>query len=181
VSGINRALYEQRHLAKASNPCIFLSHIAVDKSSAIAIGNYITNQGDIDIYLDLNDAELQNAVKRDDPSAITRFVEQGLSYSSHIMCLVSAATVGSWWVPYELGFAKNAGKHLSTLKLKGEIVLPPYLQMSQIILGTKTLNDFLTRVRQGLAKTAMAGSRTATLISESAQPHPLDQHLNWNA
>ena len=120
-------------------------------------------------------------MRRDDPTGITRFVEQGLSFSSHIMCLVSAATAGSWWVPYELGFAKNAGKHLSTLKLKGEIALPAYLQISEIILGTKTLNDFLTRVRQGLAKTAAVRSRTETLISESAQPHPLDQHLNWNA
>jgi len=181
MAGINRALYEQRHLAKASNPCIFLSHISVDKSSAIAIGDYIKKHGDIDIYLDLNDEDLQSAARSDDPSGVTRFIEQGLTFSTHIMCLVSAATVGSWWVPYELGFAKNAGKHLSTLKLKGEIALPAYLQISEIILGTKTLNDFLTRVRQGLAKTAGVWTRTETLISESAQPHPLDQHLNWNA
>ena len=133
MGGINRALYEQRHLAKASNPCVFLSHISVDKSTAIAIGDYIKKQGDIDIYLDLNDEELQRAVKRDDPTGITKFIEQGLSYSTHIMCLVSAAPVESWWVPYELGFAKNAGKHLSTLKLKGEIALPAYLQISEII------------------------------------------------
>jgi len=181
VAGINRALYEHRHLAKASQPCIFLSHISVDKSSAIAIGNYITKQGDIDIYVDLNDEELQQAVNRDDPNGITKFVEQGLSSSTHIMCLISAATVRSWWVPYELGFAKNAGKHLSTLKLKGEIALPAYLQISEIILGTKSLNNYLTRVRRGLAKTAEIRSVTDTLISESAQPHPLDQHLNWNA
>jgi hypothetical protein len=181
MAGINRALYEQRHLAKAGNPCIFLSHISVDKSSAIEIGNYITKRGDIDIYLDMNDEELQNAVRASDPAGVTEFIERGLSYSTHIMCLVSAATVGSWWVPYELGFAKNAGNHLSTLKLKGEIALPAFLQISEIILGTKTLNDFLTRVRQGLAKTAAVHTRTSTLISESAQPHPLDQYLNWNA
>jgi Thoeris protein ThsB, TIR-like domain len=178
VAGINRALYEQRHLAKAGNPCIFLSHISVDKSSATAIGDYIKKQGDIDIYLDLNDEDLQSAVRRDDPMGITRFIEQGLSSSTHIMCLVSAATVGSWWVPYELGFAKNAGKHLSTLKLKGEITLPAYLKISEIIPGTKTLNDFLTRVRQGLGKTAAVRSLTETLISHTSA-HPLDQHLDY--
>ena len=181
MAGINRALYEQRHLAKAGNPCIFLSHISVDKSSATAIGDYIKKQGDIDIYLDLNDEDLQSAARRGDPTGIPRFIEQGLSSSTHIMCLVSAATVGSWWVPYELGFAKNAGKHLSTLKLKGEIALPEYLQISEIILGTKSLNGYLTRVRRGLAKSAEIRSLTETLISEGAQPHPLDQHLNWNA
>lgn len=50
MSGINRALYEHRYLAKASQPCSFLSHIAVDKSSAIAIGNYITKQGDFQFH-----------------------------------------------------------------------------------------------------------------------------------
>jgi hypothetical protein len=178
VAGSNRALYENRHLAKANKSCIFLSHISVDKSSAIAIGNYITKQGDIDIYLDLNDEELQRAVKGDDPTGITKFIEQGLSNSTHIMCLVSAATVGSWWVPYELGFAKNAGKYLSTLKLKGAITLPPYLQISEIIPGTKTLNEFLTRVRQGLGKAASLRSLTETLIAHTS-PHPLDEHLDF--
>ncbi len=92
MAGINRALYEHRHLAKASQPCIFLSHISVDKPSAIAIGNYIMKQGDIDIYLDLNDEELQRAIKTDAPAGITKFIEQGLSNSTHIMCLLSATT-----------------------------------------------------------------------------------------
>ena len=181
MSGINRALFEHRHLAKANKPCIFLSHISVDKSSATAIGTYITKHGNIDIYLDVNDSDLQNAVRRGDPASITQFIEQGLSNSTHIMCLVSADTVGSWWVPYELGFAKNAGKHLSTLKLKGEIILPAYLQISEIIPGTDTLNNYLTRVQQGLGKAAAVRTLTETLISSGAQPHPLDQYLNWNA
>jgi hypothetical protein len=88
---------------------------------------------------------------------------------------------GDRWVvvvPYELGFAKNAGKHLSTVKLKGEVTLPAYLQISEIIPGTKTLNDFLTRVRQGLAKTASVRSLTETLISHTAS-HPLDGYLDY--
>jgi hypothetical protein len=80
---INRALYENRHLAKdsesANKPCIFLSHISVDKSSAIAVGNYVMRQGDIDVYLDINDQELQNAVNTSNPFGITQFIERGLS------------------------------------------------------------------------------------------------------
>ena len=53
MAGINRALYENRQLAKsrqaADAPCMFLSHISVDKAAATAIGNYIAKQGDIDI------------------------------------------------------------------------------------------------------------------------------------
>jgi len=68
MAGINRARFENRHLAKASaflgNPCIFLSHISVDKSAVQAIATYITSRGDIDIYLDAMDDDLQEAAQR---------------------------------------------------------------------------------------------------------------------
>jgi hypothetical protein len=185
MAGVNRAFTESRHLSKGTasgaNPCIFLSHISVDKASATAVGNYITSRGDIDIYLDVNDVDLQDAVSKGNPAGITRFIERGLSKSSHIMCLVSASTVSSWWVPYELGFAKNAGKQLSTLKLKGEVPLPAFLEIGDVIRGTKSLNDYLTRVRRGLEKTATVVTLSESLIQHSAQQHPLDSHLDWNA
>ena len=172
MAGINRALQENRILAKSheasSTSCIFLSHISVDKSSAIAIGNYITRQGGIDIYLDINDDGLQDAANAGDAARVTRFIESGLSQSTHIMCLVSASTVRSWWVPYELGFGKRSGKPLSTMKLKGDVPLPAYLEVSEIIKGTKGLNAYLEAVRGTLRK-----SLTESLIPHHASGHPL--------
>lgn len=183
MAGINRALTESRVLAKsnesAGRPCIFLSHISVDKRSAIEIGNYITARGDIDIYLDINDYALQMAAQANDAARVTEFIEKGLSHSSHIMCLVSANTVNSWWVPYELGFAKKAAKHLATLKLKGDASLPDFLKMSEIILGTKGLNEYLTLVRRGLQNSASFLPLTESLMKHTASPHPLDQYLDW--
>jgi hypothetical protein len=185
MAGVNRALTESRHLSKSigspTSRCIFISHISVDKATATAVGSYITSRGDIDIYLDINDVDLQDAVSKANPAGITRFIERGLSSSTHIMCLVSASTVGSWWVPYELGFAKHAGKQLATLKLKGEVVLPAFLEMGDVIRGTKSLNEYLTRVRRGLEKTATIVTLSESLIQHSAQQHPLDPHLDWNA
>lgn len=178
MAGINRALLENRFLAKANEsagtPCIFLSHISVDKPAATAIGSYITRQGDIDIYLDINDQELQSAVSVGSAVGVTQFIERGLSRSTHIMCLVSASTVGSWWVPYELGFAKKSGKALSTLKLKGQVELPAFLEISEIIRGTKGLNSYLNSIRSTLRK-----SLTESLIAHGASPHPLDNYLDW--
>ncbi len=185
MAGVNRALSESRHLSKSigssASPCIFISHISVDKATATAVGGYITSRGDIDIYLDINDADLQDAVSKANSAGITRFIERGLSNSTHIMCLVSASTAGSWWVPYELGFAKHAGKQLATLKLKGEVALPAFLEIGEVLRGTKTLNDYLTRVRRGLAKAATVVTLSESLIQHSAQQHPLDPHLDWNA
>src|SRR5689334_13690703 len=121
MAGINRASAENRSLAKlkesSGQPCIFLSHISVDKTAVVEIANYITARGDIDVYLDINDRELQEAAESGNARALTEFVERGLSNSTHIMCLVSGNTVRSWWVPYELGFGKKSGMPLATLKL----------------------------------------------------------------
>src|SRR5947209_315445 len=137
MAGINRALHENRILAKASEvlgqPCIFLSHISIDKPAIEAIAKYIAACGDIDVYLDVNDEDLQRAAKGGDAAAVTEFIERGISNSTHIMCLVSGNTVQSWWVPYELGFAKKSGKPLATLKLKDAVNLPAYLEVSEII------------------------------------------------
>jgi hypothetical protein len=181
MAGINRALYENRQVAKLNasieTPCIFLSHISVDKPAAVEIAKYIMRHGGIDVYLDINDADLQIAVVADDPAGITRFIEQGLSHSTHIMCLVSSKTVTSWWVPYELGFAKRAGKDLSTLKLKGDMILPAFLEIGEVLRGTASLNRYLKGVRNGLNKIA-ASFLTERLIANT-DVHPLDSYLDW--
>ena len=179
---INRAIAEYRSLAKMSaalgNPCIFLSHISVDKAAVVEIADYITSRGDIDVYLDINDRELQDAADSGNAALITEFIERGLSNSTHIMCLVSANTVRSWWVPYELGFGKKSGKPLATLKLKDTVNLPAYLEISEIINGTKSLNQYLASIKRGLNKTA-AVQLTESLITHTASPHPLDRYLDW--
>lgn len=77
MAGINRALQENPTMAKAAadlnRPCIFLAHISVDKSAAPAIGEYITQRGYIDIYLDVHDRDLQVAVSNGDPHGVTTF------------------------------------------------------------------------------------------------------------
>lgn len=113
MARINRALQENRVLTKshesASEPCIFLSHISIDKSSAVAVADYITRQGGIDIYLDINDEGLQSAANAGNAVRVTQFIERGLLNSTHVLCLISAGTVKSWWVPYGLGFGKRSG------------------------------------------------------------------------
>jgi hypothetical protein len=183
MAGINRALQENRTMAKAAadlnRPCIFLSHISVDKSAALAIGEYITQRGYIDIYLDVHDRDLQVAVSNGDPHGVTTFIERGLYLSTHIMCIISNHTANSWWVPYELGFAKSERKHISSLKLK-DVTLPAYLEISEIVRGTDSLNRFLTRIRSGLTKSASVVSLTESLLRSNMSNHPLDPYLDWH-
>jgi hypothetical protein len=88
--------------------------------------------------------------------------------------------VESWWVPYELGFAKKSGMPLATLRLK-DTALPAYLEISEIIKGTDSLNRYLTGVKRDLRKSVTAGALTETLLPGYTSRHPLDPYLNWNA
>ncbi len=189
MAGINRA-YQVTNEAYAFNksvshqsidkPCIFLSHISIDKPAAVSIGEYITSRADIDIYLDIYDDELQLAVQNNDATAITQKIERGISASSHAMCLISENTKSSWWVPYELGFAKKSNKQLSSLMLKNVNEIPAFLQISTIIKGTRTLNAYLDDVIYKFTTSQRAVALNKSLISESSANHPLDNYLNWN-
>ena len=58
MAGTDRALLaEYVALAKVRSsqekPCIFLSHISEDKKAVKEIGDYIMENGNMDIYLDL--------------------------------------------------------------------------------------------------------------------------------
>ena len=186
MAGINRALSSSKSIAlesasySDSNPCIFLSHISEDKSSVIAIGDYIMKNGDIDIYLDIYDSQLQEAVKNNDPHGITEFIESGLQNSTHLMCLYSENTVRSWWVPYEIGYGKRSKAEVSSLKLKGEADLPAYLEIGEVLLGTESLNKYLRKITSKMRKSFDSTASLESLVEHSASQHPLDNYLDWN-
>lgn len=87
---------------------------------------------------------------------MTRLASRLELCTRYILCLVSPKTVGSWWVPYELGFAKKSEMPLATLKLK-DTDLPASLEISELIKGTESLNRYLTGVKKDLRKSVTSG------------------------
>lgn len=184
MAGINRATSKYYatesfldSVSTALTPCIFLSHSSKDKKAVREIGEYIMVYGNIDIYLDENDAELQNADKNNDPIRVTQSIERGILTSTHLMCIVSENTQDSWWVPYEIGFAKQSSKGLATLKLKGGVYLPSYLKITEIILGTKSLNPYLHSIGNRPILDSIA---LESLCESNIKNHPLDNYLDLN-
>ncbi|ODY52518.1 hypothetical protein BBM25_11425 [Vibrio parahaemolyticus] len=195
MAGINRALnkhlvqksngydtenyFEATASAKEQKPCIFLSHISIDKESAVEIGDYIT-RSDIDIYLDIYDEGLQRAVASQDAKKITQFIQEGINRSTHLLCLISNDTKNSWWVPYELGYGKCASKEVASLSLKEVDYLPEYLSSEKILQGTASLNRYLELIVTNHNSTARAKDFIceATVKNDLAN-HPLDSILKW--
>ncbi|MFK5893325.1 MAG: toll/interleukin-1 receptor domain-containing protein [Pseudomonadota bacterium] len=187
LAELNIKMYESAS-SSDSKPCIFISHISIDKEAAEEICEYIRYHGNVDVYFDKNDEELQWAVQMDNAELITKMIEKGINRSSHVMCLVSDDTVRSWWVPYEIGFGKKGNKKISTLILKDTDELPEYLEISTILKGTKSLNQYLRKMH-GTLRTSIATESLSyddvihgeDTISHSDQDHPLDEYLDWNS
>ncbi len=179
------ASYRLSESSFSADVCIFLSYIHIDRAIAASIGDYIKNAG-FDIYLDLNDQELERAVLTNDAARITRCVENGINASSHLMCLVSEDTVQSWWVPYEIGFGKKGGKKIASLTLKDTKTLPAYLTIGEVLRGTKSLNDYLSRLLRNyiteseiFRSSGSYGAERSYLSNHTASNHPLDRYLDW--
>ena len=189
--GINKAnvfnlLNELSTKSVEKQPCVFLSHKKEDKPACKKIAEYLSNAS-IDYYLDEEDADLQQAVSVTDPIKITEAIKQGIKNSTHMLVVISEKTYRSLWVPFEVGYGQaaiidsqtNTDKlKLSVLTLKdiSEKTLPDFLQIAYIIKGTKSLNDYISKISNKLEKSMINESR---IFSNSQFQHPLDNVLNW--
>lgn len=131
---------------KDTKDCIFISHKNEDKGAAAQIADYIVSAG-IDVYLDQNDSGLQKAVQENNNKKIVECIEKGLVGCTHILCLVSEKTQFSWWVPYEIGYAKKSKVSINSLLLKGTVHIPSFLEIENVYRGIFSFNEFLKSIR----------------------------------
>ncbi len=144
--GVN-ILYESRQYFSSSDkkPVVFLSHKSEDKDYVEKVGQYLMNSG-IDIYLDKYDPSLQRATKESDAKKVTECIHKGIKNSDYILCITSEKTIESWWVPYEIGYGKNANKKITTLIRKDISYIPDFLKIEKIIKNISGINDFIKEI-----------------------------------
>jgi hypothetical protein len=144
--GINRAkkheIYENANLLKS---CVFISHKYEDLRAAKEIAACIMDAG-IDIYLDDNDNGLQSAVKNNNSYRIVECIENALMASTHILVLVTENTRESWWVPYEVGYAKKGTKEIASILMKDVDEFPDYLKIEKTMTGYEGFLDYINDI-----------------------------------
>ena len=199
IKGYNKAnsfdkliwlLEKLEHSDIKSRPCVFLSHKKEDKPSCRKIAEYLSN-AEIDYFLDERDEELQQAVSTGNPTLITERIKEGIRESTHMLVIVSEKTYKSQWVPFEVGYGHSAiiDKGLEkdkrddkiklsilTLKDVSESELPTFMQVGNILRGTKSLNEYISMISGKLEKSMINETR---IFSNSMSSHPLDNILNW--
>ena len=146
MSGCNLAKlesWERSFFSCRGDCCVFISHKKEDEDVAIDVGSYLTDIVGVNIYLDIQDCVLKEAVNAENDQKIVNSIQKGLECSSHLLCLVSDQTRLSWWVPYEIGFADKKKIDVAVLKLKEVPEIPSYIKIKKTLLN---LDDFLRYV-----------------------------------
>jgi TIR domain len=178
----------ERILAKSmraiNSSCVFVSYRRTDYSAARKIADYLKNDVGVDIYFDEDDYGLSSAASVSDHNKVVDFIELGIATSTHILGVVSNSTRESWWVPYEIGAARqNVVMQVAYVVLDDVKLLPSYFQISKRILSDDELKNWATTLDPTrLAKTYLpavprpsipglpsyTASRSATLMLERA-------------
>lgn len=147
IKGINRAkehgIYEQVSLRES---CVFISHKFEDLRAAKEIADCIMDAG-IDVYLDDNDNGLQRAVNDYNSERIVECIENALMTSTHILVLVTENTRKSWWVPYEVGYAKKGTKEIASILMKEVDEFPDYLKIERTMTGYISFLEYIDDIK----------------------------------
>lgn len=125
---------------------MFISHKKEDEAAAVEIGRFLTDVCDLDIYLDIEDCVLKEAVSIENDESIWKSIKKGLECSTHLLCLVSDKTRLSWWVPFEIGYAEKKNVDIAVVQLKNIDDIPSYLKVKRKIRSKKELFEYCSSI-----------------------------------
>lgn len=114
---------------------IFISHRQADEQKAKQMAELLKNRG-VQYYLDVLDPATKTALD------ITKHIMGTLDRCSHIIVMFSNNTVGSMWVPFELGAAYKGGKGIGTYLLD-QITTPEYLNTFPKMRNSLDIDKFI--------------------------------------
>lgn len=133
---------------KSEKTCVFISHKKEDQHIAIELGDFLTKQLGVDIYLDVFDPELKEAVSVENDAKIVASIISGLKLSNVLLCIISDKTRLSWWVPYEIGIADNSEMKIASIRTKEIDDFPSFLKTKLTINNLSELVDFILKNRK---------------------------------
>ena len=130
---------------KTDKICVFISHKKDDQHIAVQLGKFLTEKLNVDIYLDVFDVELQEAVSVENDAKIVASITRGIKLSNILLCIVSDETKLSWWVPYEIGIADALEITIASIKTKQIDDFPSFLKTQKTINNLSELIEFILK------------------------------------
>lgn len=118
---------------------VFISHRTADDALARQAANRLKNYHGIDCYIDDIDQELKRA---QGTPAITALIVRRLNQCTNLLAIVTANTEGSWWVPFEVGVARQAPRVITTFTNQSDYSLPEFLREWPRLRGETAIDEF---------------------------------------
>ena len=120
---------------------VFVSHKLEDTAKAAVVKQTLEKNGHT-AYLDVIDAKLGKS--GDD---LGDYLRARMAECDSLIAVVSTATKGSWWVPWEIGVATEKNFPLSTY-LSDNTEPPDYLKKWPILRTIAHLDAFAAKVKE---------------------------------
>lgn len=114
---------------------VFVSHRTADDSKAQFLADRLRTKHNIRCYLDHFDPEAKTTRE------ITDLIVSRINICTHLMALVTNSTVGSWWVPFEIGVARQGDRRITTFD-GSTVELPEYLTEWPVMVHDADLDLF---------------------------------------
>ena len=124
---------------------VFISHRTADDVVARTVHDRLTRVHGIQCYLDDLDREAHRTSK------ITALIVDRLKSCSNLLALVTRNTKGSWWVPFEVGVARQAPRIITSYTDLQQGELPEYLREWPVLRGENAVDIFAVHYRRQVA------------------------------
>lgn len=115
---------------------VFISHRTADDPLARQVRDRLVNLHGIQCYLD--DLDQQTKVA----NQITSLIVSRLNGCTNLLALVTPNTRGSWWVPFEVGVARQAPRMITSYTNLPQSDLPEYLTEWPVLRGNNAIDLF---------------------------------------
>jgi len=139
---------------------VFVSHKVEDSHAATAVASRL-KANEVDVYLDSFDPDA-----KDGPD-LADYLRETMRRCHGLMAVVSAETIRSWWVPWEIGVASERDMPMATFSHDNSDI-PTYLrkwpyltQLNQIDQYARTAQKMMRQRRTLIEKREAFGSAEA--------------------
>lgn len=141
---------------------VFISHRTADDGIAQKVAYRLKYHHNITCYIDDIDAELGRARGT---AAVTDLIVNRLTSCTNLLAIVTQNTQGSWWVPFEVGVARQAPRVITAFTNQADSQLPEYLLEWPRLRGDQAVDTFASyykRQRRALSEDVLEKRATAS-------------------
>lgn len=117
---------------------VFISHRSADDEIANYVYQRLRYKHNIECYLD----DIDDTLKFKSEQELTQWLVNKINECTNLLAIMTQNTKGSWWVPYEIGVAKQAPRVITSFTNLEEYQLPEYLKEWPRLRGDTAIDEF---------------------------------------